>query len=277
MIAIKRTLLIAMAYIVAPYFVSFAVAIDKPETETLEPERLLVEGHLNINTATVDQFVMLPGIDRFEAGNIVDYRSTNGNFNAIDDLLKIKGIRRLEYRRLQAFLTLEGETTLRSKKILAPVEGRLNINTATADQFVMLPGIDRFEAGNIVDYRNANGKFNAIDDLLKVKGVRRLEHKRYRDFLTLEGETTLQRKKRLALVKGRININTATVDQFAMLPGIDKFEAGNIIDYRNANGKFNTIDDLLKIKGIRRLEYKRFKDFLTLKGETTIKHKIKLY
>jgi competence ComEA-like helix-hairpin-helix protein len=216
---------------------------------------------------------MLLGIDKLEANRIVDYRTKNGNFNATDDLIKVWGIRRLEFAKVKKYLTLEGETTLRRKKVLAPVEGRLNINTATIDQFAMLPGIDRPEAKNIVDYRTLQGKFSAVDDVLKAKGIRKLEFSRFKNFLTLEGETTLKRKRPLTLVRGQLNINTATVAQFSMLPSIDRFEAKNIVDYRTEKGNFNAIDDLLKVKGIRRLEYMRFKDFLTLKGETTLKKK----
>jgi competence protein ComEA len=281
--------MLVLILIIIPCFAPFAEETNGAETETTlneeekkiqgaaqeiqEPERVLYEGQLNINTATVDQFTMLLGIDKLEANRIVDYRTKNGNFNATDDLIKVWGIRRLEFAKVKKYLTLEGETTLRRKKVLAPVEGRLNINTATIDQFAMLPGIDRPEAKNIVDYRTLQGKFSAVDDVLKAKGIRKLEFSRFKNFLTLEGETTLKRKRPLTLVRGQLNINTATVAQFSMLPSIDRFEAKNIVDYRTEKGNFNAIDDLLKVKGIRRLEYMRFKDFLTLKGETTLKKK----
>jgi competence ComEA-like helix-hairpin-helix protein len=285
----NRIIMLVLILIIIPCFAPFAEETNEPETETTlneeekkiqgaaqeiqEPEWVLYEGQLNINTATVDQFTMLLGIDKLEANRIVDYRTKNGNFNATDDLIKVWGIRRLEFAKVKKYLTLEGETTLRRKKVLAPVEGRLNINTATIDQFAMLPGIDRPEAKNIVDYRTLQGKFSAVDDVLKAKGIRRLEFERFKNFLTLKGETTLKPKRTLALVRGQLNINTATVAQFSMLPSIDRFEAKNIVDYRTEKGNFNAIDDLLKVKGIRRLEYMRFKDFLTLKGETTLKKK----
>jgi len=47
---------------------------------------------LNINTATADQFDQLPGIGPTTAKAIVDYRTANGNFKVLEDLLKIPGI-----------------------------------------------------------------------------------------------------------------------------------------------------------------------------------------
>jgi competence protein ComEA len=47
-----------------------------------------------------------------------------------------------------------------------------------------------------------------------------------------------------------VNINTADVKQLAKLPGIGKKKAQAIIDYRQAQGAFTSLDDLTKVKGI---------------------------
>jgi len=44
-----------------------------------------------------------------------------------------------------------------------------------------------------------------------------------------------------------ININKATQEELESLPGIGKSTATKIIDYRNKNGKFKTIEDLMNI------------------------------
>ena len=48
----------------------------------------------------------------------------------------------------------------------------------------------------------------------------------------------------------KININTADVQQLATLPGIGTVKAEAIVQYRNDNGKFKTINDLNEVKGI---------------------------
>jgi len=47
----------------------------------------------------------------------------------------------------------------------------VNINTASAEELVALEGIGEKTAQNIVEYRDANGPFAAIDDIKNVKGI----------------------------------------------------------------------------------------------------------
>ena len=48
---------------------------------------------------------------------------------------------------------------------------KVNLNTATADQLVTLPGVGKKKAAAIIEYRRKNGKFTSIQDLSGVKGI----------------------------------------------------------------------------------------------------------
>lgn len=60
----------------------------------------------------------------------------------------------------------------------------------------------------------------------------------------------------------KININTASRQELEGLPGIGPATARDIIEYRNKNGKFKTISDIMKVPGIKQSRYNAIKDFI---------------
>lgn len=74
------------------------------------------------------------------------------------------------------------------------MEGKLNLNTATEDQLMLLPTIGPAKAERIVTWRKKHGGFKRIADLRRVKGFGYKTFKRLARFLAIEGETTLAAK-----------------------------------------------------------------------------------
>ena len=60
-----------------------------------------------------------------------------------------------------------------------------------------------------------------------------------------------------------ININTANSEELQKIPGIGPSTAGKIIDYRNMNGKFSSIEELINISGIGNKTLERMKGYIT--------------
>ena len=61
----------------------------------------------------------------------------------------------------------------------------ININTATAEELMTLPGIGKGIAGKIIDYRTENGKFAAIEDIMKVSGIKDKLFSKIKDHITV--------------------------------------------------------------------------------------------
>ena len=65
---------------------------------------------------------------------------------------------------------------------------------------------------------------------------------------------------------GIVDINTATVAQLQTLPGIGEVIAQRIIDYREANGPFQSVGELIKVKGIGEKRLEAIWDLVTAGG-----------
>lgn len=69
-------------------------------------------GVVNINTATEQELIRLPGVGEARAKAIVDLRTHMGGFKQAEDLMRVRGIGRKIFRKLSPMVTLQGPTTL---------------------------------------------------------------------------------------------------------------------------------------------------------------------
>ncbi len=68
----------------------------------------------------------------------------------------------------------------------APDDGKVNLNTATAEELQQLPGIGEAKAGSILAWREENGRFAQIEDLMKVEGIKEGVFSKIKDSVKVE-------------------------------------------------------------------------------------------
>lgn len=79
---------------------------------------------------------------------------------------------------------------------------------------------------------------------------------------------TLEETESLSLQEsdsGLVNINTADAAALCTLPGIGESRANDIIAYREANGSFESCEDIMNVTGIKTSVYNKIKDKITVR------------
>jgi competence protein ComEA len=94
-----------------------AALSDPAKTRSLRPERdgstprkavrALSPSSININTATKDDLMQLPGIGESYAERIILDREDHGSYTSVDDLMRVKGIGKKTMERIRPFVTIK--------------------------------------------------------------------------------------------------------------------------------------------------------------------------
>lgn len=129
------------------------------------------------------------------------------------------------------------------------------------------PGVYRFTGdARVCDAVEAAGGFQKKADLAAINQARPLQDG---EQITIprKGKGSASGKKNSDKGKsgsGLININQADQAELMKLAGIGEAKAQLIIKYRTENGSFTSIEDIMKISGIKEGIYNRIKDQITV-------------
>ncbi len=66
------------------------------------------------------------------------------------------------------------------------------------------------------------------------------------------------------LIDGKININHADIGALGLLPGIGEITALDIIEYREQNGLFEKIEDIMNVPGIKESKFSKIRDYICI-------------
>jgi competence protein ComEA len=66
-----------------------------------------------------------------------------------------------------------------------------------------------------------------------------------------------------------VNLNTATAEQLATIPGVGPKMAERIIDYRQKNGGFKKVEDLMNVSGVGEKSFLKMKPLITVTAPKT--------
>ena len=79
------------------------------------------------------------------------------------------------------------------------------------------------------------------------------------------GQSSTSGTSEVASQKGnKVNLNTADLSELQTISGIGQKRAQDILDYREANGKFNSVDDLKNVSGVGAKTLEKLKEYVTV-------------
>ena len=102
-------------------------------------------------------------------------------------LCALAGLSARDRAALEPGAVIETEVTVPEEEI-APDFPPVDLNTATAEELDTLPGIGESLAGRIIAYREANGPFRTIEQIMEVSGIGEATFAELRDRVTVDGE-----------------------------------------------------------------------------------------
>lgn len=142
------------------------------------------------------------------------------------------------------------------------VQDTINLSKKVSDEMVIYvytkKEIDKSSSNTGVSTTNSScntSSYNIEDCVEKIESIIITG-----DNVGTDMDTTAENESTSKLV----NINTATKSELTTLNGIGDVKAEAIIDYRNTNGNFTSIEDILNVSGIGDALFTKIKDYITV-------------
>lgn len=189
------------------------------------------------------------GLTEKQATVIEKYKSKGGKFYKPDDLRKIYVISDEMKDRLVPYVHIEQDNNKKGERDFYTIE----INSADSAAFEALEGIGPSYASRIIKYRKVLGGFYRIEQVGETYGISDSTFQIIKSHLTVNP----------ALIS-TIDINTTDYEILRKHSYIHAKMAHAIIGYRNMNGRYESLEELKKVKLMTEDIFIKIKPYLTV-------------
>ncbi len=138
--------------------------------------------------------------------------------------------------------------------------GKLNLNRTDLKSIRALPEMTPTLSKRVYDYIKEKGEIKDMNELLNVQGMTKRRLRILENYATAIGGHSGQ-----AAWGDKLNLNFASEEELNALPGISKKMAEKIVEFRNRNGGFFSLEDLKEVPGVTDKALKQFINLVEVK------------
>lgn len=194
------------------------------------------------------------GFSKKQIGVIQNYLNKGGKFYKKEDFKKIYCIKPEQYNQVENYIKIPKSNNGKTYEDSQTKRQVVDINSLSVEEFKKLGKFWKFNAKQIVDYRNKLGGFVSKKQLLEVWSVK----KKYYD--KLEDEVYIDKSK-----IRKIRLNFAEDSTLANHPYLNWTNAKDIVKHIDEKGRLKKIEDLRKYFLVSRTTFKKIKPYLSVK------------
>lgn len=251
---------------------------DKPKsyyTPTSKLKKALSPFPFDPNKVSHDDLIKM-GLSQKVATTFIKYRTGIKQFTNKEQLQNVYGIDDTQYKILEPFIQLKEETQKSTTTIPSTVPIKLfkfNPNTVSKEELLQL-GFKPSTADRLIKYRSKGAQFRKKEDLSLIYGLSKEKFYELKPYIQLDNQTntpiktastsdipkqkTIKKKPTL-----NIDINQATVEEWALLYGIGPSLSNRIVKFRDKLGGFTSIEQVTEVYGLPDSTYQNIKNQLS--------------
>ena len=208
------------------------------------------------NSVTQGELTQL-GFNSQQINTLLNYRKSGGGFSNKEDLLKIYGVNKELYNKLEPYIEIQDKDELIIKDennatVSNKFNAKLEMNAASMQELMELPGIGESFANKIINYMQLLGGFHHKEQLLEVYGMDSARFFKIDSLIYFD-----------TLLISKLNINKVQYKTLLRHPYLNKYQTNAIMKYRELAGKFHNINQLFENNLLEEEEFFRVKPYLT--------------
>jgi len=233
----------------------------------------------NPNQITLQQLDSLL-IPRFVKRNIISYRNAGGTFKRKSDIRKIYGMNDSIFSHLEDYIIIPGVASKKVKQEYASFEkiektytGYFDPNRTTMDSLLGF-GFNRYQAENLIKYRQKGGVFYSPKDILKIYGVDSSFFYSIEKNIKIYKKEIKNSKPKKEIEFKKVDLNSADSAKLVLLNGVGPVFASRIVKFRNLLGGYYAKKQLLEVYHFPEETYNNIEKYLEL--DTMAIHKIRI-